>query len=179
MKTNVKLLSALMVAGVLMIGADVFAQGRGNGRGDDKHKHDHKRDRDWDNHRGRNDNHRNDWDRFDRDSRRDWRGPTHDRHGRRYSYHRPPHWAPAHGYHYRPVRYVYYRDYNVYYDCYRGVYVTLSGRNWVYTHRIPAHMHRADFHRITYIDLDYFDDDLPWYLDRRRSGGYVSVRARF
>lgn len=176
METNKELLSALMIVAVLGIAVDVSAQGRGNGRDDDRRRYEHKHDRDRDYDRNRYYSSHNDWDRFDRNSTRNWRGPTHDRHGKRYSYHRPPHWAPAHGYHYRPVRYVYYRDYNVYYDCYAGVYITLSGRNWVYTHRIPTHMHRVDFHRIAYGNLDYFDDDLPWYLERRRAGGYVSIR---
>lgn len=186
MKTNMKLLSALLIAGVLMIGADALAQGKSNNRGDDKQKQDPKREHRWDNQRKRDGDQKHDLkhsqkrdlNKSDHYSRKNWRGPTHDRHGKRYTYHRPPHWAPAHGHHYKPVRYVYYRDYNVYYDCYRGVYITLSGRNWVYSHRIPAHMHRVNFHRIAYVDLDYFDDDLPRYLERRRSG-YASVRGRF
>lgn len=164
MKTNMKLLGVMLVAGALMMVAEANAQGRGNGRGNHKNKHDHKHDRDWN--------------RFDHNLHREWRGPSHDRHERRYVYHRPPHWAPAHGYR-NQVRYVYYRDYNVYYDCYRGVYITLSGRNWVYSQHMPVPMRRARLDRVVYVDLDYYDDDLPYYLERRRSGSFASIHARF
>jgi hypothetical protein len=166
MKTNMNLLGAMLVMGLFIGSTEVQAQGRGNqGKGKAKghEKHQHKYDRDGHYHYY---------------SDRHWRGPTHDRHGRRYVYHRPPHWAPAHGYR-NQVRYVYYRDYNVYYDCYRGVYITLSGRNWVYSQHIPVHMRRAPRDRMVYVELDYFEDDLPYYVERRRPGGYVSIHASF
>ncbi len=169
MKTNMKLLGAMLVTGLLLGSVDVHAQGRGNqgrenGRGHGNHPHKQKYDRDHRSHHPYSD--------------RYWRGPTHDRHGKRYVYHGPPHWAPAHGYR-NQVRYVYYRDYNVYYDCYRGMYITLSGRNWVYSQRVPVQMRSVPFERMVYVELDYFDDDLPYYIERRRSGGYLNVHARF
>ncbi|MDZ7648173.1 MAG: hypothetical protein U5K54_13870 [Cytophagales bacterium] len=49
-----------------------------------------------------------------------------------YNYHRHnrPVWAPVYGYRYN-TRYIYYRDYNLYYDCHRNVFVVWTGRNWV------------------------------------------------
>ncbi len=169
----------MVVLGVLVGSAGVFAQGRGNAYGHDKH---HKKDRDHyerrdddrhDHRSNRYDNHH-----YDHYSSREWHGHSRDRYNHRHVYHRPPHWAPAHGYR-NNIRYVYYRDYDVYFDCYSGVYITFTGRNWIYSQSIPLHMRHVNFNRIAYVDLDYFDDDLPRYLDRRRSGGYVSVRARF
>lgn len=161
MKTTMNVRVAI-VAMVLLFGSlDGIAQGRGNARGHDRHPHKNSRDHD----------------RYDYYSSRDWRGPAQDRYGRTYEYHRPPHWAPAHGYR-NQVRYVYYRDHNVYYDCYRGVYISLSGRNWVFSQHIPVHMRRAPFERIAFVELDYYDDDLPDYLERRRAGGYRDFYSR-
>lgn len=179
MKTNRKLLGAMLVVSVLLGSADAFAQGRGNAYGHDKHnkkERDHHKKRDYDHHDYRDNRH--DHHRYDHYSSRQWHGNTHDRFNHRHVYHSPPHWAPAYGYR-SNIRYVYYRDYDVYFDCHRGVYITFSGRNWIYSQQVPVHMRHVNFSRIAYIDLDYFDDDLPRYLDGRRSGGYVNIHARF
>ena len=72
-------------------------------------------------------------------------------------------------YQFREPRYVYYRDYNVYYDCHRDVYITLSGRNWAVSTNVPLALarHDHDRHIVRSIDVDYYDDDLPRYLERR------------
>ena len=179
MKTNVKLPGAMLLVGLVFGSAAVIAQSHGNGKGKgnayghDKH---HKKEYD---HRPQRGNDHHVYDRYDHYSSRESHGNTH-RYGHKQIYHRPPHWAYGHHHgHRNNVRYVYYRDYDVYWDCHRGVYITLSGRNWIYSQQIPVHMRHANFGRIAVIDLDYFDDDLPYYLERRRSGRYVSIQARF
>lgn len=164
MKANRKLLGAMVALGVLVGSAGVFAQGKGHAYRHTKH------------HNKKHDQYAR-YDRHDHDhySSR-YAGRTYDHH--HHDYHRPPHWAPAYGYR-TDVRYVYYRDYDVYFDCYRGVYITFTGRNWIYSQHVPVHMRRINFNHIAFVELDYFDDNLPHYLERRRSGGYVSIHARF
>ena len=166
MKTKRKLLGVLVGLGIVMGSGAAFAQGNGHAYGHSKH-HNKKQDQ-----HARYDHYRHGYDQYSNKhvSR------TYDHHHR--IYHKPPHWAPAHGYR-TNVRYVYYRDYDVYFDCYRGVYITFTGRNWIYSHQLPAHMRRTNFNRIAFVELDFFDDDLPRYLERRRSGGYVSEYSRF
>jgi hypothetical protein len=181
MKTK-DLLIVVCMTGAIMSINEAVAQGRGNAKGHDKQewrKDDHNFPTN--DHRGDNrHDSRDNWN--DRDNRWDDRYNRnhydHERYSRRYDYHRPPHWAPAHGYHKKP-RYVYYRDYNVYYDCYRGEYITFSGRNYIYSYTMPPHLCRANFDRIMYVDLDFYDDDLPRYLERRRGNVSVSVQGRF
>lgn len=181
----------MLLVGFALGSAEVVAQGHGNGKGkgnayghdkNPKKESDHRSSRD-NGHQYRDNSHRNNDHYSSRDnhgySSRDHHGYSNHRYSHGHVYkHRPPHWKHAHGYR-NSIRYVYYRDYDVYYDCHRGVYITLSGRNWIYSQHIPSHMHHANFDRIAYVELDYFDDDLGWYLDRRRSGGSVSIHARF
>lgn len=185
MKTK-NLLVVMSMVGAMFSFNDSIAQGRGNAYGHDKQEwrrddrnsprnnpRDDDRDRQRDNWNDRDHHRDNRWDdRYERDRNdRNW-------HGNRYTYHRPPHWAPSRG-HYNQSRYVYYRDYNVYYDCYRDVYITCSGRNYIYSNNMPPHMRRANFDRIVFVDLDFYDDDLPKYLDRRGGNVSVSVQGRF
>lgn len=137
--------------------------GRGNGRYDDRDHHD---------------KNKSTWNR-DYPSRN---GHRYDRYDNRhryvtYNYHRHdrPSWAPAYGYRYN-TRYIYYEDYNVYYDCHRDVFVVWTGRNWVISNRIPDAMFRVDFRRTRVAGVDYWDDDFDFYLQRRRPA-YVSISA--
>lgn len=155
-------MSTLVILVILMHSETVLAQGRGNSFGREK-RHEH------------SDRERN---RYNSYSRNEWRDNDYRRYDRKPVYHRPPHHAPAHGYR-KQVRYVYYRDYDVYYDCYRGMYILFTGRNWTYTPHMPVHMYRAPYDRIAYVELEYCDDDLPRYIERRRGGSYVSIQARF
>ena len=84
---------------------------------------------------------------------------------RRVEHHIHP-WMHAHD---RRVttRYVYFSDYNVYYDYTRNVYITLAGRNWVISTELPLAMRRVDPRRITYVQIDYCGDDLHHYHARR------------
>jgi hypothetical protein len=92
----------------------------------------------------------------------------HHRHGR-------PSWAPAYGYRYN-TRYIYYQDYNVYYDCHRDVFVVWTGRNWTVSTRVPDAMFRVNFGRARVSGVDYWDDDFDFYLERRRPA-YMSITA--
>lgn len=71
----------------------------------------------------------------------------------------PPPWAPAHGYRAK-TRYVYFSDYEVYYDHDRGVYISLSGSNWSVSARLPSILSRVDLTAAVKVDLD-FDGDEP------------------
>jgi hypothetical protein len=89
---------------------------------------------------------------------------------------RPP--VAVHHYHRRSPRYVYYRDYNVYYDCHREVYITYSGRNWTMSTSIPVGMTRIDITRVHRLGVDYYEDDFPRYLETKRPS-YVQVSAEW
>lgn len=174
----------MLVVGVVIGSADALAQGRGNAYGHDKHHkkgndHHDKWDRDHNVYNRYDDHHRKDYHHNHHYKSREWHGHTSNHYGYSRAYHRPPHWVHHHHNYRSTARYIYYRDYDVYFDCYRGVYISLSGRNWVYSQHLPVCMHYANFSRIAYVELDYFEDDLPRYIERRRTGGYVSIHARF
>jgi hypothetical protein len=153
------------------------AQGRGNGRGNG-------------NANGHNKNRE-----YHANNKSDRRHDSHDRHehhDRRahYSYDRHDHHDRQHHHAHAPVRrvythhhshscehrvvvhhcdhprYVYYRDYDVYYDNHRHVYITFSGRNWSISTGIPVHMRHVDVHHAGYAEVQYYDDDFVTYLDR-------------
>jgi hypothetical protein len=180
MKTVRNFLSVMLI--MLMSGAatDLLAQGRGHGRKHDNPGQHKKTERDWD--RG---NHRDDGRHYDRHDHRDSHDDYSSRNNRYYHHksyvkyhHRHDHrWAPAYGHRYN-TRYIYYRDYDVYYDCYRDVFVTWTGRNWIITSRIPDAIVRVDFRRTAVVGVDYWDDDFDFYLARRRPA-FVSIQASF
>lgn len=67
-------------------------------------------------------------------------------------------WAPAYGYRAK-TRYVYFKDYDVYYDNTRGVYIFISGRKWVVTAKLPSVLTGIDLVAAVKIDLDFDGDD--------------------
>ena len=69
---------------------------------------------------------------------------------------------------YQTPRYVYYRDYDVYFDSFRKVYITYSGRHWVVMKTLPIRMRGVDFARIKRYSVDFRDDNLHAYLEFRR-----------
>lgn len=81
--------------------------------------------------------------------------------------HSRPHWAPRYGDRYNS-RYIFYEDYNLYYDCHRDVFVLWTGHTWVTTSRVPKVMYRIDFNRTRMRGVEYWDDDLDRYLNRKR-----------
>src|SRR5688572_26193274 len=195
MKTVRNFLSVLMLT-LLMGGviSDLQAQGKGHDKKNDRGKkenHSRKKDRyddrDKDRRRDRDysldDRRSGKYSLNDRRSR-DYYAPRRDRsnyHGRYTTYHhrnrKSYKWAPVYGHRYN-TRYIYYRDYNVYYDCYNDVFVTWTGRNWVVTSRVPAAIRYVDFRRTHVVGVDYWNDDFNIYLERRRPA-YVSISASF
>lgn len=150
-----------------------------NSGGDYGRRHDN----DYDHGKGR-DQWYGDRDYYDRNNNRDhyYRSRDGHRYDNRHRYvtynhhrHSHPSWAPAYGYRYN-TRYIYYQDYNVYYDCHRDVFVVFNGRNWVVSTRIPDVMFRVDFGRTRVAGVDYWDDDFDFYLKRRRPA-YVTINA--
>jgi len=141
---------------LMIVSFGVMAQGRGRSSGRERgHTNGYQRDYHHDNHR-----------QHDTHVHRDVY--VHDHHHHVPTYRRVVH----HHHHYRPVRYVYYRDYNVYYDCDRSVYISYSGRSWTVSTGIPVTMHHIDMGRATRVDVDeYYDDDFAGYLDRSRPNG--------
>lgn len=80
---------------------------------------------------------------------------------------------------YRPrPRYIYYRDYDVYYDLERRAYITYSGRNWSVSASLPVALRRVELSRATRLEVGYVRDDLPSYLDRSRPV-YTRVYTEF
>jgi hypothetical protein len=65
-------------------------------------------------------------------------------------------------------RYVYYRDYDVYYDNHRSVYISYSGRSWTITKALPVGMRHVNIRATKRFEVDYHDDDFPRYLETRR-----------
>lgn len=79
----------------------------------------------------------------------------------------PPPWAPAHGYRAK-TRYVYFKDYDVYYDHNRGVYISISGGKWVVSAKIPAQLSNVNLVMAAKIDLDFDGDDPQRDHDRHK-----------
>lgn len=70
----------------------------------------------------------------------------------------PPSWAPAHGYRSK-TRYVYFKDHDVYYDNDRGVYISLSGKNWKVDAKLPDVLRKVDLKLATKVDIDFAGDN--------------------
>lgn len=172
MKTATRLftLSVLMLYGGLM--ADVNAQGRGR------------------EHHGGGNNGRDRHDNGGHDSHHDRRRHEvhhHDHHqahvqhvyhhAHRDVYYRPTPPPRVVVVHHPPVRprYIYYRDYDVYYDCNRSVYISYSGRGWTMSASVPVRLSRVDVHRASRVSVDYYEDDFPSYLDRGTPVYYGAV----
>jgi hypothetical protein len=65
-------------------------------------------------------------------------------------------------------RYIYFKDYDVYYDNYRNVYIAYSGRSWSVSASTPYAMRNVNVRGARSFEVDYHDDDFPTYLQRRR-----------
>ena len=166
-------LSAGMIMLLVISGASVLAQGRSRSNG---HDNNHSN--------GRGNGHHNDGQQHHDDNRSHDSHHGNDHHDRNYhDYHHNErrvvhvyHPAPVerrvvyHYYHERP-RYVYYRDYDVYYDCHRNVYISFGGRNWNISAGIPVAMRHVDVRTVVSTNVDYYDDNFPEYLETRRPGG--------
>lgn len=163
MKTATHFFSLVIAMALISVAPDIYAQGRGHHKGHEKRSHHQghhwKGDKDDKyEHRYHNRDHGH-----DHHERRKVRHVVHHHH--RYCDHSPVvvvrHEAP------RP-RYVYYRDYDVYYDIHREVYVTYSGRNWRVSASLPVVLHRVDIRQAVRMDVDYYEDDFVAHLERGR-----------
>ncbi|HEY3404530.1 MAG TPA: hypothetical protein VGK59_14170 [Ohtaekwangia sp.] len=155
MKTTI-FLRGLFVVAFLIVSMGVMAQGRGRSNGRDRgHTNGYQRDYHHNDRHDRHDHHRSHQDVY-----------VHHHH------HAPVYRRVTYHYHYRPVRYVYYRDYDVYYDCDRSVYISYSGRGWTISTGMPVILHHVDMQRAARVDVDdYYDDDFVGHLDRNRPNG--------
>jgi hypothetical protein len=167
---------------IISMAGNVTAQGWGQHQSNERHRAD--------NHRK---NHHKD------DDRKDLKHHGHhDRdhdlrrgHAHHYDHHyRHDHLPEAHHRHdrgQRPVvvrhhhsrpRYVYYRDYNVYHDLHRDVYISYSGRNWSVSASLPVVLQHVEARRAVRMEVDYHDDDFAGYLERNRPT-YTSIYTEF
>ncbi len=170
MKTKTQFFLLMTALFIISMSSNVKAQGRGHHKG-------HPR-----NHEGNDEKkHNNNYRQHDEDDHDD--DDDDDHHDRHYSANRRPqghhvynhrhdrycHHAPVVVHHYpsRP-RYIYYRDYDVYYDYHRQVYISYSGRNWGVSASLPFAMHHVDRRRAVRMEVDYDHDDFPGYLESRR-----------
>jgi hypothetical protein len=175
------LIAAAMTMALLILKAN--AQGNGNGLGNNKHE--------WKDNRGhahqvKKDGHR--YHDYDRRERRNHPGGNEEYWygGHRHVYHRPviTHYhtrSCGHAIavrHYERPRYVYYRDYNVYYDHSRNIYISYADRRWFVSATIPVHLQRVDLRAADYDEVNYFEDDFLAYLEVRQPvyGNVVRMR---
>lgn len=149
----------MALVGMVLISAitlQVNAQGHGRGHGKDKPR------RAPHHHTERHDNHK-------RHHRVTPQQHVHHYHVRpvRHVYHHHHNHSCGHRVvvrHYERPRYIYYNDYDVYYDAHRNVYISFSGRNWVVTTGVPVIMRHVDVHRTGYTEVVYYEDDFINYL---------------
>jgi hypothetical protein len=142
-------------------GRDRGNSGRGNnGRHEDRHDNRHDNHHDNNRHNGHHDNNHHGYHRKDVHVYHHHHAPVVER-------------RVVHHHHHSRPRYVYYKDYDVYYDCDRQVYISFSGRNWTVSVAQPIRLHRVDIYRASRVDVDYYDDDFTQYLEQRRPHGRV------
>jgi len=159
MKTVTKFFPLMVVLLIIGMAGNVNAQGRGHHKGHERnhqHNNGHHNDHDWKYDRGGDGHHYNNYDRRHHPGY-EVRRVVHHRH------------APVVVHHYaaRP-RYIYYRDYDVYYDTRNSVYISYSGRNWTVSANLPVALHHVDVHRAVRMEVAYEQDDFPRYLERSR-----------
>lgn len=173
---------SLLLALVLITTAGVHAQRRDQSSRSDSHRSER-------NHNDRNDRRGHEADRKNRSEKTryeyDHRHDSHVRHQaprretrRVVVHHAHPVYTHFHSsscVHHRTVvrrverpRYIYYDDYNTYYDLSRNVYVTWSGRGWTISSALPAHLHHVDLRRAVVHEVNYYDDDFVVYLENGR-----------
>jgi hypothetical protein len=170
------LLAILLITVLAPIAAN--AQGRGNGHGHNngkgnghgRHKHD-----------GKHTQTTTYYYEGDRYILNDRARPGHHHHGNheytRVVYRSYPRYVHQHGHdcdhhvmvrHHQRPRYIYYTDYDVYFDSQRNVYISYSGRNWTVSASLPVRLHRVDLRATSSMEVHYYEDDFITYLDRGR-----------
>ena len=163
-RENIFALTIMILVSAFSIEANAQGRGRGNGHayGHDKRNKSHHDDRHHDRHE------RYSYDRHDRHDHHDHHNHHVHRPVRHVYHHHHSHSCSHHVvvHHCEQPRYIYYRDYDVYYDNTRHVYISYSGRNWSITAGIPVHMRHVDVHHVGYTEVQYYDDDFVSYLDQ-------------
>lgn len=74
----------------------------------------------------------------------------------------PPSWAPAHGYRAK-TRHVFFKEYDVYYDLQRSVYISLSGSNWQVSAELPVKLASVNLSAAVQVEIDLDSDDPQRY----------------
>ena len=74
----------------------------------------------------------------------------------------PPSWAPAHGYRAK-TRHVFFKEYNVYYDLQKSVYISLSGSNWQVSAELPVRLANVNLSAAVQVEIDLDADDPQRY----------------
>jgi Ni/Co efflux regulator RcnB len=140
----------VMILSLVIIRAN--AQGKGHGHGKGHHKHEWKEERKRSHHRD-HDHH------VEYRTERIYHYPAYSHYHSRDCGHA----IVVHRYE-RP-RYVYYRDYNLYFDHHRNVFISWSGRTWSVSASVPTHLHRVNLGAAAYHEVDYYEDDFVQYLE--------------
>jgi hypothetical protein len=158
-----------LILSVSVISAATLAQGQMNDnrrRGEAQRDHDN-RDRDQNDRNDNND--RDHWDNRDNYHNRGDRNRYERSYNRGYQYGRNNNRRAVVVHHvYKRPRYIYYRDYDVYYDCRNNAYISHNGRNWAVSPMAPRMFQQVNWRNARSYEVDYFDDDFPRYLERRR-----------
>ena len=142
---------------IISLAASVNGQGRGNHRSEHARRSDHHNDHyEWK--KDKHNKHHHYHDREVRHHHRDRHVVVHDHD--HYCSHRP---VVVRHYQTRP-RYIYYEDYDVYYDMHQSVYISWSGRNWSVSASLPVALHHVDRRRAVRMEVDYYEDDFTAYL---------------
>ena len=76
----------------------------------------------------------------------------------------PPDWAPAHGYRAK-TRYVFFKDYKIYYDNERDVYLSYENDLWHATADIPFELKAADLKGAVQVEVEYDGEDPQTKID--------------
>lgn len=155
MKTTTQFFPLLIAIVIIILAGNANAQGRGHQKSKERHRADH---------HNKHDGHKH-----------GWHSNGHDHHCRDHHhgerqvrvvhYHHEP--VVVRHYHERP-RYIYYRDYDVYYDFQNNVYFSYSGRNWTVSASLPVVLRRVDTRRAVRMEVDYDRDDFHTYLASSR-----------
>ena len=77
--------------------------------------------------------------------------------------HRPPAWAPAHGFR-TQTRQVYFPKYNCYYDVVRGNYIYNNNGRWIVSVNLPIHYRPEYFRNSSYVELN-INSRYPYYFN--------------
>lgn len=176
MKNTSTIFSLIIGVSIISGATSAGAQGRRQHQDDDRGRNQ------WEYRDQRDDDHdrkgQRDGDRYDHNNKRDH--GDRDRHHHNGNYHRREvrhihyhdrycgHRPVVVHHHYKKPRYIYFRDYDVYYDSHRSVYISYTGRSWTTTRAIPADMRYVNVRTTRSYEVDYYDDDFPSYLERRR-----------